>query len=87
MRDHIAAQASTFEQIIAAPDFTKYFTVGETALKNVPRGYAPGHPQAEFLKYKRWYLEYPIADAMLWHVDFASEAAEIFKKCSLSIRF
>nr|WP_243172878.1 DUF2461 family protein [Blautia pseudococcoides] len=40
----------------------KYFTVGGTSLKNVPAGYHKAHPQAQYLKDKSWYLEYPIGD-------------------------
>mgnify|MGYP001030698704 CR=1 FL=1 len=62
VRDHIAANGREWEEILAGPDFRKYFTVKGTALKKVPAGYEKEHPQAEFLKFKSWYLEYPFAD-------------------------
>ena len=62
VRDHIAANGREWEEILAGPDFQKYFTVKGTALKKVPAGYDKEHPQAEFLKFKSWYLEYPFAD-------------------------
>ena len=49
--------------LLGDPDFKKYFTVQGTSLKKVPAGYDKDHPQAEFLKYKSWYLEYPVTDA------------------------
>ena len=39
------------------------------------------HPQAEFLKYKSWYLEYPVADDVIREADGFLELAEtIFRK-------
>ncbi len=61
-RAHIAANGREWEEILAGPDFRKYFTVKGTALKKVPAGYDKEHPLAEFLKFKSWYLEYPFAD-------------------------
>lgn len=47
-------------------------------MKNVPRGYDAEHLQAEYLKNKSWYLEYPIFDAQLLSDDFVDVATEIF---------
>lgn len=46
----------------------------------VPAGYEKEHPQAEYLKFKSWYLEYPlrneeVIDAKL----FPEKAAELFR--------
>ena len=61
------------------PAFTKYFTVQGASLKNVPAGYDKEHPQAEFLKYKSWYLEYPLKDEELGDTQaFLAKAADIF---------
>ena len=56
IRDYIAANGGEWDKILHTPDFEKEFTVQGTALKNVPAGYDKEHPQAEFLKYKSWYL-------------------------------
>ncbi len=63
VRDSIAQNGQEWEQIIHAPEFQQYFTVQGTALKNVPAGYDKEHSQAEYLKFKSWYIEYPIKDA------------------------
>ena len=63
VRDYIAANSREWEEILGDPDFRKHFTVQGTALKRVPAGYEKEHPQAEVLKYKSWYLEYPVTDA------------------------
>ena len=51
-----------------------------TSLKNVPAGYDKEHPQAEYLKFKSWYLEYPIADEALVDGEaFVTEAVKLFE--------
>lgn len=80
IREHIAAHGDQWIQILKAPAFTEHFTVGGTALKKVPRGYDSSHPQAEYLKFKSWYLEYPVSDQRVADADFVSYAAELFAK-------
>ena len=81
VRDYISAHGSEWETIITAPSFQECFTVHGTALKNVPAGYEKEHPQAEYLKHKSWYLEYPIQDEALADSDlFLSKAAGIFRR-------
>lgn len=80
IRDHISQHGEEWEQLIHEPEFEKYFTVQGTALKNVPAGYDKGHPQAEYLKLKSWYLEYPIKDDELNDAEaFLQKAAVIFR--------
>ena len=52
VRDYISAHGAEWETIITALSFQKHFTVGGTALKNVPAGYEKEHPQAKYLKFK-----------------------------------
>ncbi|MFR1517847.1 MAG: DUF2461 domain-containing protein [Clostridia bacterium] len=80
VRNSIAAHGGEWQQILSAPAFAETFTIGGAALKNVPRGYDPAHPQAEYLKYKSWFLEYPVPDKLLLSTDFISASAEIFRK-------
>lgn len=79
IRDSIVENGEEWEGIITNPEFTQYFSVKGETLKNVPHGYDKGHPQAEYLKNKSWYLEYPITDEQLTDVGFVSQVAEIFK--------
>lgn len=79
IRDHIAQHGYELQEIVDNSDFKKYFTLKGTALKNVPKGYDPFHPQAELLKNKNWYVEYPITDKQLLSEDFIPLAAEIFR--------
>lgn len=80
VRDYIAANGDEWEEIIHEPRFETYFTVQGSALKNVPAGYEKEHPQAEYLKFKSWYLEYPIRDDE-WNdaKAFLAKAAEVFR--------
>ncbi len=80
VRDYIVEHGGEWEEIITAPSFQAHFTVGGTALKNVPAGYEKEHPQAEYLKYKSWYLEYPIPDEELADSKlFLTKAADMFR--------
>lgn len=80
IRDHIAHNGEEWEKIIHEPEFEKYFTVQGTALKNVPSGYEKEHTQAKYLKFKSWYLEYPIKDDELNDTDtFLAKAAELYR--------
>lgn len=81
VRDYISSHPSEFHKIISAPDFTDFFKVQGTALKNVPSGYDKEHPMAEFIKNKSWYLEYPVKDAQIYNAEnFVTEALSIFKR-------
>ena len=80
VRDFIVRNGEEWETIIHEPEFEKYFTVQGTALKNVPAGYGREHPQAEYLKFKSWYLEYPLKDEELNDTEtFLVKAAETFR--------
>lgn len=80
IRDYITQNGEEWEKIIHEPEFEKHFTVQGTVLKNVPAGYDKEHPQAEYLKYKSWYLEYPVKDEELSDGEaFLAKAAELFR--------
>ena len=80
IRNHITATGSQWEKILHTPEFEKEFTVRGTALKTVPPGYDREHPQAEFLKMKSWYLEYPVQDDIVADGKlFLAEAVRLFQ--------
>ncbi len=80
VRNYIAENGREWEKIIHEPEFIKNFIVKGTALKNVPAGYEKEHPQAEYLKFKSWYLEYSIKDEELSSAEvFIAKAAELFR--------
>lgn len=80
VRDYISRNGEEWENIIHEPDFEKHFTVQGTVLKNVPAGYEKEHPQAGYLKFKSWYLEYPLKDDEVKDVEvFLEKAVELFQ--------
>ena len=80
VRDYIVQNGREWEKIIHDPEFEKHFTVKGTALKKVPAGYEKEHPQAEYLKFKSWYLEYPLKDEEVGDKEgFPLKAAELFR--------
>lgn len=80
IRDYITEHGEEFEEIVHASEFQKYFSVQGTSLKNVPAGYDKEHPQAEYLKFKSWYLEYPVADEVIADAEqFVEEAVKLFE--------
>lgn len=78
LRDYIVEHGDKLNRIVESENFKRYFTVNGVALKNVPRGYDPKSPYAEWLKYKCMYLEYPIRDDEILKHDFIAKATEIF---------
>lgn len=80
VRDYIVKNPDQWDEIIHDAEFEQYFTVKGTALKNVPAGYDKEHPQAEFLKYKSWYLEYPVEDQELLDMEaFLPKMVRVFE--------
>lgn len=80
IRDYINENGEEFESIINDENFTKYFTVKGDSLKNVPKIYDKEHPQAEFLKYKSWYVEHFIKDSEFSNDEqLIKNMARIFK--------
>lgn len=80
IRDYISQNGEEWDRLIHEPEFEKRFTVQGTALKNVPAGYDKEHPQAEYLKFKSWYLEYSVTDEELMDAEaFLAKATEIFR--------
>lgn len=81
VRDYIQKHPDEWAAVIHDPDFEKYFKVQGTALKNVPAGYDKENPQAEYLKYKSWYLEYTVEDDLVKDTDkFVDLAVEVFNR-------
>lgn len=80
VRDSITEHGTEWQEIISEESFSAIFNVKGERLKGVPRGYDPMHPQAEFLKNKSWYLEYPVSDEQLQDDSFINFASDIFMR-------
>ncbi|MDE7306250.1 MAG: DUF2461 domain-containing protein, partial [Clostridia bacterium] len=80
VRDYITSHPDEWNEIINNAEFKKYFVVKGTALKNVPAGYDKDHSQAEYLKYKSWYLEYFMTDDEVSNpTAFIEKSVELFR--------
>jgi uncharacterized protein (TIGR02453 family) len=80
IRNYITANGAELEAIVSEIVFAEHFTVKGETLKNVPKGYDPAHPKADYLKNKSWYLEYPVSDEEVTNGNrFVVQAALLFK--------
>lgn len=81
VREYIFKHPDEWMEILQTREFKDNFQVQGTALKNVPKEYDKEHPQAEYLKYKCWYLEYSVKDSIIQAADsFLDLAVEMFLK-------
>ncbi|WP_125140695.1 DUF2461 domain-containing protein [Clostridium transplantifaecale] len=81
IRNYIAGYPDEWGSIIEADGFRDFFKVQGTSLKRVPESFDKEHPQAHYLKYKSWYLEYPVADELIKDAEhFPEFAKDIFIK-------
>lgn len=80
VRDYISAHPEQLRRILEDSQFKKHFTIDGSALKNVPKGYDPENPMAQYLKYKSWYIEDYFKDELLEDTDaFIEYAVERFR--------
>lgn len=79
VRDYIVEHSNEWQEVIKS--LNNEFIVAGSALKNVPKGYDKEHPCAQYLRYKSWYIEYPIDDALFNDPQaFLDLAIEKFKQ-------
>lgn len=81
IRKHIEQNADEFLNIIRNPEFVQYFKVDGTKLKKLPKGFEENELVGEYLRYKSWYLEYPIEDTLI--IDYERFIAETVKLCKI----
>lgn len=80
VRDYISTHPEQLRRILEDSQFKKHFTIDGSALKNVPKGYDPENPMAQYLKYKSWYIEDYFKDELLEDTDaFIEYAVERFR--------
>ena len=74
VRDYIAANQAEWEAILEEGRLT----LEGDRLKTLPRGYAPDHPAAKWLRYKNWLVTRHFPDGELGSFDdFAAEIAAL----------
>ena len=66
VRQEIDYNLSEFEQLLAAPEFKKFFKgIEGEKLKTNPKGYDRGNPALPYLRHKSWMVSHPLPDALL----------------------
>ena len=79
--------SENFDRFSDALDCCGYPMTGER-LKNVPRGFDPEDPAAEYLKFKDWLVARPFRDAELRELDrFITDAVEAAERMEPLRRF
>ena len=79
-RKAIAEDAAPFKKVIEAKEFVRSFgTVSGDRLVTAPQGYARDHPEIELLRLKRVTVTHPVSDAEVTKLDFAAQAAKLFR--------
>jgi len=88
IRRAIAGQPDRFLSILEQKQFKKIFKrlQGET-LQRVPQGYEPGHPMAEWLKYKQFFVWVEWAEAKSLRQKFVTDVVEVFEAATPLVRF
>jgi len=80
IRDYMIKNSNQFIEITEAETFKNNFIIEGEKLKNVPPGYDKDHKLAEYLKYKSWYIEYHVKDALFLKPEqFINTSAELFE--------
>ncbi len=80
LRDALAEKPAAFERAALAPSVQRRFGAldDEAVLTRVPRGYAPDHPAARWLRYKSFTLGRALSDAQVTSARLPDLIAEDF---------
>jgi uncharacterized protein (TIGR02453 family) len=80
LRDAMAEQPAAFERTVLAPAVRRRFDGldGDSVLTRVPRGYAPDHPAARWLRYRSFTLGRMLSDAQVTGARLPDLLAEDF---------
>lgn len=88
VRNHLAERPREFKKILSAPSFRRTFgTLQGERLQRIPRGYAPDHPAAEFIKHKQWYVGCERPAAFAHSPTFYRDVLGIFRAALPLVRF
>lgn len=89
LRSAIADDPVGFARIVRAPAFRRrYGRLSEEArLTRLPRGYAPGHPAEEWLRYKSFTVSRPLSPAVVLSARLPSILASDFRALRPFVRW
>ena len=88
-REHIASNLRQFRTIVESPVFRKKVGTldGGEKLQRVPRGFAPDHPAAEYLKYRMFVVGREFPAAFATSPRFYPDLLNLFKQMLPLVRF
>jgi uncharacterized protein (TIGR02453 family) len=80
LRDRIAERHEEFAALVTAPAFRRRFGAldREAVLTRMPRGYAPDHPAAEWLRFRSFTAGHPLDDAVAGDARLADHLERAF---------
>ena len=80
IRDEIAYNAAEFKEILAHPDFKRYFGEMEgERLKTAPKGFARDHPEIDLLQFKSFLAVHRVKDEQAMKPDFSNHTVSVFQ--------
>jgi uncharacterized protein (TIGR02453 family) len=88
VREHIAANSTRFRSIVEAPGFRR--GVGRLEgerLQRMPRGFAPGHPAADYLKHRQFLAAREFPASFAYSPRFYRGLLDVFRRIAPLIAF
>jgi uncharacterized protein (TIGR02453 family) len=88
VREHVAAHHRRLAAIAKAPALKTHFGgISGDRLTRVPRGFAPEHPAAEFLRYKQWLVSKTFPGTFVTTPQFYPTLLTLFRTALPLIQF
>ena len=89
IRDAMAEKPAAFERIVTAPALRRRFRELDTGamLTRVPRGYAPDHPAARWLRYRTFTVSHGLSDAQVTSARLPALLADDFERMLPLVRW
>ena len=88
-REHIAANLRRFRTIVESPAFKRRVGTleGGQLLQRVPRGFAPDHPAAEYLRYRMFIAGHEFPATFATSPRFYLRVLDVFRHLTPLVRF
>ena len=88
-REHIAANLRRFRTIVESPAFKRRVGTldGGQLLQRVPRGFAPDHPAADYLRYRMFIAGHEFPASFATSPRFYAGVLDVFRHMAPLVRF
>lgn len=81
IRQQIAQDAAPLRDVLAEKDFQDTFGGFQgQPLKTAPKGFPKDHPEIDLLRFKSFYVEHSVPDAIAFSTDFPAYADGVFQR-------